>query len=315
MKWHPYFIHTMPIPDYQTIMLPLLKLLEDGGEYKLTALVDMLGNQFGLTDDERAELLPSGQTFLFSNRVGWARTYLKKAGIIDSPRRGITIITARGKNVLRQKPKQLNVSFLRQYPEFLEFHNTKKPDTGELVIDTLGITSQTPEESLEASYLSIRKALAQDLLDKVVSLSPAFFEKLVVELLVRMGYGGSIKDAGKAVGKSGDEGIDGTIKEDKLGLDIIYIQAKRWKPGNVVGRPEIHKFIGALAGQGAKKGVFITTSSFTREALEYIPRNETKIVLIDGEQLAQLMIDYNLGVALQQTFEVKRIDNDYFSSE
>ncbi len=308
-----FFIIPMPIPDYQSIMLPLLKLVADGGEYKLTNLVDTLGNQFGLTDEERAELLPSGQTFLFGNRVGWARTYLKKAGILDSPKRGIIIITQRGKNVLRQKPQQLNVAFLRQFPEFLEFQNTKKQDNDDL--EPVAVLTQTPEETLEASYLSIRKALAQDLLDKVISLPPAFFEKLVVELLVRMGYGGSIKDAGKAVGKSGDEGIDGTIKEDKLGLDIIYIQAKRWKPGNIVGRPEIHKFIGALAGQGAKKGIFITTSSFTREALEYVPRNETKIVLIDGEQLAQLMIDYNLGVALQQTFEVKRIDNDYFSSE
>ena len=313
--WHPHFFYPMPIPDYQSIMFPLLKLVADGGEYKLTNLVDVLGSQFNLTEDERAELLPSGQTFLFGNRVGWARTYLKKAGIIDSPKRGIVTITARGKSVLRQKPQQLNVAFLRQFPEFLEFQGPKKQEIGEPDVYSVLTPQQTPEETLEASYFSIRKALALDLIDKVVNLSPAFFEKLVVELLVRMGYGGSIKDAGKAVGKSGDEGIDGTIKEDKLGLDIIYIQAKRWKPGNIVGRPEIHKFIGALAGQGAKKGIFITTSSFTREALEYVPRNETKIVLIDGEQLAQLMIDYNLGVALQQTFEVKRIDNDYFSSE
>lgn len=309
------FIYPMPIPDYQSIMLPLLKLVADGGEYKLTNLVDTLGNQFSLTDEERAELLPSGQTFVFGSRVSWARTYLKKAGILDSPKRGVITITNRGESVLRQKPQQLNVVFLRQYPEFLEFQTTKKPENGEPEAESVLTPQQTPEEALEVSYLSIRKALAQDLIDKVINLPPAFFEKLVVELLVRMGYGGSIKDAGKAVGKSGDEGIDGTIKEDKLGLDIIYIQAKRWKPGNIVGRPEIHKFIGALAGQGAKKGIFITTSSFTREALEYVPRNETKIVLIDGEQLSQLMIDYNLGVALQQTFEVKRIDNDYFSSE
>jgi restriction system protein len=157
--------------------------------------------------------------------------------------------------------------------------------------------------------------LAQDILNKVITLSPAFFERLVVELLVKMGYGGSIKDAGKAIGKSGDEGIDGTIKEDKLGLDIIYIQAKRWQPGNVVGRPELQKFVGALAGQGAKKGIFITTSSFTKDAKEYIPRNETKIVLIDGEQLAQLMIDFNLGVTSLNNYEVKRIDSDYFGEE
>ncbi|GAB3993863.1 restriction endonuclease [Spirosoma daeguense] len=305
----------MPVPDYQSIMLPLLKSVEDGKEYKVSDLVDTLGNHFKLTDEERAELLPSGQTFLFGNRVGWARTYLKKSGLLDSPKRGIITITERGKKVLYQKPKQINVAFLRQYPEFLEFQSTKKQETGEPDSESIVVLQQTPEETLESSYFSIRKALAIELIDRVINLSPAFFEKLVVELLVRMGYGGSIKDAGKAVGKSGDEGIDGTIKEDKLGLDIIYIQAKRWKPGNVVGRPEIHKFIGALAGQGAKKGVFITTSSFTREALDYMPRNETKIVLIDGEQLAQLMIDYNLGVALQQTFEVKRLDNDYFSNE
>lgn len=205
------------------------------------------------------------------------------------------------------------MSYLRQYPEYLEFQTTKRSENSTVEPVIIDETStQTPDETLESSYQSIRKALAQELLNKVVSLSPAFFERLVVELLVKMGYGGSLKDAGKAIGKSGDEGIDGTIKEDKLGLDIIYIQAKKWTPGNVVGRPELHKFVGALAGQGAKKGVFITTSSFTKEAIEYVPRNETKIVLIDGEQLAQLMIDYNLGVTVQQTYEVKRMDNDYF---
>lgn len=205
------------------------------------------------------------------------------------------------------------MSFLRQYPEYIDFQSPKRIESELGIVSTSDeVTTQTPDEILENAYQSIRKTLAQDLLAKVVSLSPAFFERLVVELLVKMGYGGSIKDAGKAIGKSSDEGIDGTIKEDKLGLDIIYIQAKRWAPGNVVGRPELHKFVGALAGQGAKKGVFITTSSFTREASEYVPRNETKIVLIDGEQLAQLMIDYNLGVTVQQTYEIKRMDNDYF---
>ncbi len=214
---------------------------------------------------------------------------------------------------MSQKPLKINVKFLKQFPEFVDFQTPKRGESGNTDSEFLDETvPQTPEETLEGSYQRIRKALAQDLLNKVIALSPAFFERLVVELLVKMGYGGSMKDAGKAIGKSGDEGIDGTIKEDKLGLDIIYIQAKKWAPGNVVGRPELHKFVGALAGQGAKKGVFITTSSFTREAAEYIPRNETKIVLIDGEQLAQLMIDYNLGVTVQQTYELKRMDNDYF---
>ncbi len=213
-----------------------------------------------------------------------------------------------------KKPSSINVRFLKQFSEFVEFQTSKREDEIETEIGEEQ-SIQTPEESLETAYQKIRKSLASELINKVVGLSPAFFEKLVVELLVKMGYGGSIKDAGKAMGKSGDEGIDGTIKEDKLGLDIIYIQAKRWKPGNVVGRPELQKFVGALAGQGAKKGIFITTSSFTKEAIEYTPRNETKIVLIDGHQLAQLMIDYNLGCTPQQVYEVKKVDSDYFGEE
>jgi len=305
----------MSIPDYQSVMLPLLKLTSDEKEHKVSELTDLLFEQFKLTDKEKNELLPSGQTFIFSNRVAWARTYLKKAGLLDSKKRATVIITERGLDILKQKPESINVKLLKQFPEFVEFQNTKREDTDSpsTIIDESN--KQTPEETLENSYLQIRKSLAQEIINKVIELSPAFFERLVVELLVKMGYGGSMKDAGKAIGKSGDEGIDGTIKEDKLGLDIIYIQAKRWKPGNVVGRPEIHKFIGALAGQGAKKGIFITTSSFTKEASEYIPRNETKIVLINGEQLAQLMIDYNLGVTTQQTYDVKRLDNDYFENE
>ena len=306
----------MPIPDYQSAMLPLLKLTADGREYKVNDLVEILGGQYKLTAEEKSELLPSGQSFLFSNRIGWARTYLKKAGLLDSPRRATVIITERGKQVLHQKPAEINVKFLKQFPEFVEFQTPRKEDLTAKAGITVAEESnpQTPEETLDVAHEHIRKTLAQDLLTKVISLSPAFFEKLVVELLVKMGYGGSIQDAGRALvtGKSGDEGIDGTIKEDKLGLDIIYIQAKRWTTGNVVGRPELHKFVGALAGQGAKKGVFITTSNFSKEAMEYVPRNETKIALIDGEQLAQLMIDYNLGVTLQQTYEIKRMDNDYF---
>jgi len=302
------------IPDYQSIMLPLLKLTSDKKEHKINDAVDQLADQFKLTDEERKELLPSGQTFIFGNRVAWARTYLKKAGLLDSPKRGIVLITKRGQDILKSNPKEINISTLKQFPEFLEFQNIKKEDNGSA--DQIEITSQvTPEESLELAYQQLRKTLAQDLINRIITLSPAFFEKLVVELLVKMGYGGSIKDAGKAIGKSGDEGIDGTIKEDRLGLDIIYIQAKRWQPGNCVGRPEIQKFVGALAGQGAKKGIFITTSSFSKDAIDYMPRNETKIVLIDGVQLAQLMIDFNIGVASVNTYELKRIDNDYFGDE
>ena len=305
----------MPIPDFQAIMLPLLRLIADKKEHKITDLVTRLSEQFKLSEDEKKELLPSGQTFVFGSRVGWARTYFKKAGLVDSFKRGTITITQRGIDILKNNPPTINVRLLKQFPEFVEFHSPKKDES--LIVNSSieEINTETPEETLENAYLKIRKTLAQELINKVMSLPPNFFEKLVVELLVKMGYGGSLKDAGRAVGKSGDEGIDGTIKEDKLGLDIIYIQAKRWQPGNVVGRPELHKFVGALAGQGAKKGIFITTSSFTKEAIEYIPRNETKMVLIDGEMLAQLMIDYNIGVTLQQTYEVKRIDNDYFGEE
>lgn len=278
-------------------------------------VTDKLAEQLGVTEDERKELLPSGAAPVFYNRTAWAKTYLKKAGLIDSPKQGIIIITKRGQEVLKKKPNSINVKLLKQFSEFVEFQSTKREDET-VGVDTLeDLSIETPEEALETAYQKIRKSLAQDLLNKVISLSPAFFEKLVVELLVKMGYGGSIKDAGRAIGKSGDEGIDGTIKEDKLGLDIIYIQAKRWQIGNVVGRPELQKFVGALAGQGAKKGIFITTSSFTRDALDYTPRNETKIVLIEGQQLAQYMIDYNLGVTSLNNYEVKRMDSDYFGEE
>jgi restriction system protein len=297
-------------------MLPLLEFIADGKEYKMRNVTDELAIKFGVTEQEQKELLPSGVAPVFYNRTAWAKTYLKKAGLIDSPKQGIVIISKRGIEVLKKKPSSINVKFLKQFSEFVAFQTVKREDESETETETSEEQSiQTPEELLEMAYQKIRKSLASELISKVVELSPAFFERLVVELLVKMGYGGSIKDAGKAMGKSGDEGIDGTIKEDKLGLDIIYIQAKRWKPGNVVGRPEIQKFVGALAGQGAKKGIFITTSNFTKEALDYTPRNETKIVLIDGEQLAQLMIDYNLGCTSQQTYEVKKLDSDYFGEE
>ncbi|MBS1523019.1 MAG: restriction endonuclease [Bacteroidetes bacterium] len=307
----------MPIPDYQAIMLPLLRQVADRKTYLFKDIVELLAREFELSEDELKELLPSGQAFLFSNRVGWARTYLKKAGLIDSPKRGTLAITSRGLNILKENPKKIDNILLRRFSEFVDFQSYKKGEDDKPVSSEVlqEADQQTPEETIENSYHAIRQSLAQELLDTVRKLSPLFFERLVVELLVKMGYGGSIKDAGKAIGKTGDEGIDGTIKEDKLGLDIIYIQAKRWQASNIVGRPELHKFVGALAGQGAKKGIFITTSSFTRDALNYTPRNETKIVLIDGVQLTQLMIDYNLGVSPQRVYEIKKLDSDYFEEE
>ncbi|MDR3189420.1 MAG: restriction endonuclease [Prevotellaceae bacterium] len=301
------------IPDFQTLMLPLLDSVKDKKEYRFNDIVDNLAGKFTLSEEEKKKLLPSGVDFVFRNRVGWAKTYLKKAGLLETPKRGFTYITQRGIDVLKQKPKTINLAFLKKFPEFLEFRSISTEN-----ISAEGASTQnneqlkTPEEILDDTYQDIQKTLAQELLDKIQQLSPPSFERLVVDLLVKMGYGGSVKDAGKTTGKTGDEGIDGIIKEDKLGLDIIYIQAKKWQQGNTVGRPEIQRFVGALAGQGAKKGIFITTSSFTKEALSYIPRNETKIVLIDGLQLAQLMIDHNLGVTVQHTYEIKKVDMDYF---
>lgn len=300
------------IPGFQEIFKPLLTLVNDSQEHQMRDVLEKLTRHFKLTEDEQKELLPSGKQEVFENRVGWAKTYLKKAKVLDAPKRATIVITQRGKDILKENPKEINVKYLKKFPEFKEFHE-HKPSEEDTREDELIESSTSPEETLEIAYQNIRKNIAQELLAKVLDLTPSHFEKLVVELLVKMGYGGSIKDAGKAIGKSGDEGIDGTIKEDKLGLDVIYIQAKKWNPSNGgVGRPEIQKFVGALAGQGAKKGIFITTSSFTKDALEYIPRNETKIVLIDGVELAKLMIDYNLGVTTTNVYEIKRIDGDYF---
>jgi restriction system protein len=248
----------------------------------------------------------------FPNRVAWAKSHFKMAGLLENTKRSSFKITEQGKKLLSENHNEINLRTLKTIPAYLERTGRTKDDDATSEIDNPLIT-ETPEEILESNYLKIRKNLSQELLIKIKSCTPAFFENLVVELLVKMGYGGSIKDAGKSIGKSGDEGIDGIIKEDRLGLDVIYIQAKRWEGS--VGRPEIQKFIGALAGQGAKKGVFITTSRYTPDAREYHPKNDTKIVLIDGEQLAELMIDFNLAVSVSTTFEIKKIDNDYFGED
>ncbi len=262
-------------------------------------------------------LLPSGRQASFENKVAWSKTHLKKAGLLESPKRSYLKITDIGQKVLAQNPSKINMAFLKQYPQYLEFIGGNRIDseTSKEVISETATEKSTPEEIIEKGYSDIRRAVASDLLERVLNISPLRFERLVIDLLVKMGYGGGFKDASTHSGKSGDEGIDGTIKEDKLGLDVIYIQAKRWKPGNQVGRPEIQKFVGALAGQGAKKGVFITTSTFSREARDYMPRNETKIVLLDGEELMQLMIDYNLGVSTINIYEIKQVDSDYFGEE
>lgn len=301
----------MSVPDYQSLMLPLLKLASDGNEHIFREAVDALADQFKLSESERREMIPSGTQLLIANRVGWARTYMKKAGLLESKRRGYFHITDRGLSVLSKEPSKINNAFLRQFPEFVEWQKPKeKPPSTRT--DDLDIP-ETPEEQIGISFEQLKHNLANDLLETVRSCSALFFERLVIDLLLQMGYGGTRKDAGQAIGKSGDEGIDGIIKEDRLGLDIVYIQAKKWD--SVVGRPEIQKFAGALQGKRAKKGIFITTSAFTGNAKEYVSKIDNKIVLIDGEELSQLMIDHNIGVNTVSTYELKRIDSDYFTDE
>lgn len=302
----------MPIPDFQSIMLPLLSMARDVQPHSLREASEVLASQFGLSDVERGTLLPSGRQAVFDNRAGWAKNYMKKAGLLDTPRRGQFQITERGLDLLKSNPRQVDIGLLDRFPEFRSFRSRPtgrhadgpSPPTNEVT---------TPEETLESAYESMRAELESDLLDRVRRCSPSFFERLVVELLVRMGYGGTLRDAGEALGRSGDGGVDGIIKEDRLGLDVVYIQAKRWEA--TVGRPEVQKFAGALQGHRARKGVFLTTSGFSKEAVDYVSQIESKIALIDGEQLARLMIDHGLGVSPVETYEIKRIDSDYFTED
>ena len=297
------------IPDYQTIMLPLLQHTANGVTYRLRDIVDGMADYFKLSEEERKEMLPSGYSPVFSNRVGWASTYLKKAGLLSSEKRGTLNITERGRQVLAENPDRIDVAFLDQFPEFVIFRKGKKKEAQS---ETQQATTeeQTPEEMLEYAHDKLQDELTQELLAAVMDASPQFFEQLVVDLLLAMGYGGSRVDAGRAIGQSNDGGVDGIIKEDRLGLDIIYIQAKRWS--NTVPVREVRDFAGALLGKKARKGVFITTSSFPKFAYEYIQSIEPKIILIDGEQLGQYMIEYNVGVSPYKLFQVKRLDLDYF---
>lgn len=304
----------MSIPDFQTLMRPLLLAHADGKEHLNRDLVSNLAEQFNLSDDERREMLPSGRARVFDNRIGWAKSHISQAGLLDSPRRAISIITDRGRKALKSYPERIDLRTLNEFEEYREFRNRRKDIDGCDTTDmpkTEEQEQETPEELLENAYLRVRRQVETELLALVKSSPPDFLEAVVVDLVVRMGYGGSRKDAGEALGRSGDEGIDGIIKEDPLGLDIIYLQAKRWD--STVGRPEIQKFAGALQGQRAKKGIFITTSSFSSDAQDYTSRIDTKIILIDGLNLAKLMFDHGVGVASASNYEVKRIDTDYFN--
>lgn len=303
----------MPIPDFQSIMLPLLNEVKDEQEHSTVEVYKALGPFFNLTEEELNKYLPSGNQKIFYNRVFWAKAHLKMAGLLENTKRGHFKITAIGKKALASNPTIINIAFLRQFPGYKEsISGTKEVTDSQTAIEET-ISTETPLETLDKSYQSIKANLEEELLSKLKLSTPAFFEKVVVDLLLKMGYGGADNNAGVITGKSGDEGIDGVIKQDPLGIDMIYIQAKKWD--GVVGRPEIQKFAGALTGQGAKKGVFITTSRFSNEALQYLGRSEMKIVLIDGAQLAKYMADYNLGVSTQQTYEIKKIDSDYFEED
>jgi len=302
------------IPDFQSIMLPLLKITGDKKEHTIQEVRDLLAKNFRLTEEERAELLSKSKQKRFNNKVGWARTYLKKAGLLEYTGVGSFIITEQGLKVLQEKPSKINVKYLKRFPELLEFIKPSKKIVHPKDKDIeLILEEKTPEDLLEIGYEKLQKKLLSDLLERIKQCPPEFFESLVVELLVGMGYGGSFEDAGKAMGKSGDEGIDGIIKEDKLGLDVIYVQAKRW--ASQVGRPDIQKFAGALLGKKAKKGVFITTSTFSVGAIDYAKNVENKIILIDGEQLTKYMVENGIGVSETASYKINNIDLDYFTEE
>lgn len=306
----------MPIPDFQAFMLPVLELASDGTEHSLEEARDALAERFGVLAAEREELLPSGRQRRFDNRVAWAKVYVQRAGLLKGSRRAHFEITDRGRQVLAEKPGRVDISLLDRFEEFRQFRGaSRRPDDDATQPSTPAAESaeETPEELLEKAYQRIRAELTSDLLARVKTGSPRFFEGLVVELLLKMGYGRNRAEAGRAIGQGGDEGVDGIISEDRLGLDTIYIQAKRWE--GTVGRPEVQKFVGALHGKRARKGVFMTTGTFSADAREYVSDIEPRVVLIDGRELAEYMVDLNLGVTPKAVYEVKRVDSDYFVEE
>lgn len=299
----------MAVPDFNSWLLPVLRHIGDGKEHGVSELYEVLADDMGLSAEDRVQLLKSGKQLVYENRIGWARTYLKKAGLVESPSRGVVRITDRGKGVLANPPEKLNVKFLRQFPEFVEFH-THKPEFSTPDAPILEPTEESPSDTLERVHDELEKQLADDILERIKKAPPAFFERLVIDLLLAMGYGGSREDAGKTIGKSGDGGIDGVINEDRLGLDVLYVQAKRWE--QPVGRPVVQAFTGSLEGVRARKGVLITTSTFTSDAQQYVRQIEKKVVLIDGISLASLMIQHDVGVGVEATYQVKKLDSDYF---
>jgi restriction system protein len=308
----------LTIPDFQTAMRPLLEAHEEQVEWARGPLLDWLADRFELTDGDRQEPLPSGRQRRFDNRIAWATTHLFQAGLLERPRRGVTRITDRGRQVLRDHPERVDMSVLNHFDDYREFRQRSRDedDTDQTTDTSQGPTlDATPEETIEAAFEQIEAALGDELLQRLVEASPTFFEQVVVDLLLAMGYGGSRKDAGQRLGQSGDMGIDGVIREDVLGLDAVYLQAKRWEPHRTVGRPDVQGFVGALHGARASKGVFITTAKFSREARDYADSVTPRVVLIGGARLAQLMITHGVGVTTRQRYELKRLDVDYFEGD
>lgn len=300
----------MAIPDYQTLMLPLLKSIFDGQEHKTREIINSLSNEFGLTEEERKELLPSGQQPIINNRVAWARTYMLKAGLLSAPKRGHIKITEKGLKVLEQNPDRIDVKFLEQFPEFIEFRTIKKETSKETTKNEEEIEDITPDELMEEGYNSINASLAQELLEKLRSVDPYFFEEVVGKLLTAMGYGRF-----KATPGSGDRGVDGIVYQDKLGLDKIFFQAKRYGEENSVTARDVRDFVGTLDLDGVNKGIFITTSRFPRDTNDILKKTPKNIILLDGPKLAKLMIEHDVGVSTQKTYKIKRMDTDFFVEE
>ena len=306
----------MAVPKYHEFMKPLLQMLGDGQEQKIQSLYADLAKHFQLTEADIAEYLPSGRQLLYHNRIGWAKTYLVKAGLLESPKRAVVRITDLGKATLLENPPEINPQYLTKFSKFQEFIGPKPTFEKNSPTQTTQSTDHTPIEDLEEAYKLIQSRLQDELLQEVVQLTPDQFERLVVDLVVAMGYGGTAEDAARVVGKTGDEGIDGIIKADRLGFDRIYIQAKKWAPDRTVGRPEIQKFLGALVGQGASKGLFIATCGFSKEASDFVEKSiNQRISLVDGNQLTALMIEHNIGVSTQSVYTIKSVDSDYFVGE
>jgi restriction system protein len=307
----------MPVPDFQTLMRPLLEEYGAGEERRIADVRAALATRFGLTEEELAERLPSGLARTFDNRVGWAATYLYRVGLLSRPRRSVYAITDRGREVLAANPERVDLSVLSQFPEFAEFRKasgTRRSRRGIEVTEAPAVAeTATPEERIEAAYQELRQALIAEVRDRISAMSFTAFEDLVLDVLHAMGYGDGTEDSTLRTGRSGDAGIDGVIREDRLGLDVVYVQAKRWDA--TVGRPVVQGFVGALQGARASKGIIFTASAFSSDARDYAASVSPRVILIDGDRLAALMIDYNVGVSDRETYPVKRVDSDYFGDD